>query len=674
MNRSTIINITFSPHPVLWIYENGNVHYRKVITSNWIFVTGDAFDLDFLASQLDVAENISYEFTQKNDIYGVVHGLKVNVPLRFERSLIDTIGSIGSGRKYRVYNGLIDPGLKTMAINNLQFFSSPGNLDYRDTVPALECNISYARGVFSGASFNGTQFSRLSSAIDFFVDKFRHYPMIIYSNADSLVRFLRDVNRIVGINIPHRVKKGTSFMSYGRVNRSSTTVHIRGKISISSESFMYAEGGLSGIMEICNMTGLAPETVCRVTPGTAVSSMENYDAIRSGLLVVTDKDDHEMPKPIDVFMETDRGGYVMQPYPGLYEHVYALDFSSMYPSIMHHFNMSPETIGMSGPIKLPGDNPYYTTALTGFIPRSLDNLLKRRLTYKYNKTVREDFRQRDKLLKWLLVTSFGYTGFKNARFGKIEVHEAITSVGRWALQKAVRISEKHGFKVIHGIVDSIFVTGKGDVESVLKEIRRETSINIVMDGHYRWLVILPARSGLGALNRYYGLKYNGEYKVRGIGLRRSDTPPVIIRMQEEILDLIRSLEPGKNHSELWKGYTGIKEKYLNHMGNYANDMFVVRIRPSKYRQDYNMNNIQKAAMMNMEEEGDEIMPGESVKVVINNFKDRILNRQDMGPDRKFYRILMERNLEPFDFLFSCLMKSKNHNLDWWFEQLQPRIS
>ncbi len=672
--ESNIINITNSETPLLWIYENGYVHYRKLKTHNWIFVTGDPFDLNFLASQLDTVENISYEYTTEKDIHGSVHGLKINIHTKKERNLIDIIKSIGYGRKYRIFNGLLDPGLKTMSMNNMRFFESSGNLDYRSAVPAMECSISYSHNTFNEASINGVHFSRQESAMDFFIQEFKKYPVIVYNDADSTSTFLRFMEKNSWFSIPHTVTGGNSFMSYGRVNHSDATMHIRGKIAIPSGSFMYTEGGLSGIMEISNITGLAPETVCRITPGTAVSSMENYDALRAGFLVVTDKDDHEMPKPIEIFMGSDRGGYVMQPYPGFYENVYEFDFSSLYPSIMHHFNMSPETISMNGPIKLPGDNPYYTKPLMGFIPSSLDGLLKRRLTYKYNKNFRDDFRQRDKLLKWLLVTSFGYTGFKNAKFGKIEVHEAITSVGRWALQKAIRISEKHGFKVIHGIVDSIFVTGNGDVTGVLKEIRKETSINIVMDGHYRWLVILPARSGLGALNRYYGLKYNGEYKVRGIGLRRSDTPPIIMEMQEEILHLLMDLKPGNNHRELWGSYMKIREKYLNHMGKYSSDMFRIRIRPSKYRQDYRTDSIQKAAMIHMENNGVEIMPGQSMDVIINDFRGRAMNRNDMGPDRKFYRTLMERNLEPFDFLFSCLMEKKNYDLDWWFEQLQPRIS
>ena len=40
------------------------------------------------------------------------------------------------------------------------------------------------------------------------------------------------------------------------------------------------------------------------------------------------------------------------------------------------------------------------------------------------------YKQRQTALKWMLVTCFGYLGYKNARFGKIEAHEAVTAYGR----------------------------------------------------------------------------------------------------------------------------------------------------------------------------------------------------------------------------------------------------
>ncbi len=674
MKEETIINVSHRPDPVIWIYDGKRVEYKKLKTKNWIFVTGDRFDLEFLESQLDIARNISYEHAHEKDIHGENYGLKVYVSFSAERRIIEIIHSIGGGRKYRIFNGLMDPDLKIMATSHLRLFNSGSALDYSSPIPSMECSISYINGNFDHASINGTSFQSESKAIDAFLENFPHCPFIIYNNANQMAHFLLRMGVQADTYIKFRLGKERSFMSYGRVNHSDSTIHIRGKVAINSRSFMYSEGGISGLMEISMLTGLPLETVCRVTPGTAVSSMENYDALDSNILVLTDKDDHEMEKPVEVFMDTDKGGYVMQPYPGLYRNIYELDFSSMYPSIMHHFNMSPETIGTHGFQKLPGDNPYFTMALEGFIPSSLDKLLKRRLIYKYNKKFREDFRQRDKVLKWLLLTSFGYTGFKNARFGKIEMHEAITSVGRWALQSAMRISERHGFKIIHGIVDSLFLSGSGNMNAVLREIRKETSINIVMDGYYKWMVFLPARSGLGALNRYFGLKYGGEYKVRGIGLRRSDSPQIILKMQEEILDLLSNLNFDENEDHIWKEYCSIRDRYVNHSGSFPAQMYGLKIRPSKYAQDYGVRNLQKAAILKLQEQGRDVMPGESVKVVVNSFSGKILNDPELPPDRKFYRTLIERNLEPFDFMFKQIIEEKNHDLIWWSKKLQSSIS
>ncbi len=37
------------------------------------------------------------------------------------------------------------------------------------------------------------------------------------------------------------------------------------------------------------------------------------------------------------------------------------------------------------------------------------------------------YKERQNALKWMLVTCFGYLGYKNARFGRIEAHEAVTA-------------------------------------------------------------------------------------------------------------------------------------------------------------------------------------------------------------------------------------------------------
>ncbi len=59
--------------------------------------------------------------------------------------------------------------------------------------------------------------------------------------------------------------------------------------------------------------------------------------------------------------------------------------------------------------------------------------------------------------KWLLVTCFGYLGYKNARFGRIEAHQAVTAYGREALLQAKEAAEDLGYTVLHMYVDGLWV-------------------------------------------------------------------------------------------------------------------------------------------------------------------------------------------------------------------------
>ena len=113
--------------------------------------------------------------------------------------------------------------------------------------------------------------------------------------------------------------------------------------------------------------------------------------------------------------------------------------------------------------------------------------------------------------KWLLVTCFGYLGYKNARFGRIEAHEAVTAYGREALLRAKEAAEDLGFEILHMYVDGLWVQKPGcktpaDFEALLDEITERTGLPISMDGVYRWVVFLPspgerARAGAQPLLR-----------------------------------------------------------------------------------------------------------------------------------------------------------------------------
>jgi DNA polymerase-2 len=159
------------------------------------------------------------------------------------------------------------------------------------------------------------------------------------------------------------------------------------------------------------------------------------------------------------------------------------------------------------------------------------------------------YKARAAALKWLLVVCFGYLGYKNARFGKIESHETVTALSRELLLQAKEVTEDLGFTVLHMYVDSLFVHKNGcarpaDFAPLLDAITAQTGLAIALDGVYKWLFFPPSKRDVRVPvpNRYFGVFQRGEIKARGIALRRGDTPKFIAEAQMEILQVLARLE------------------------------------------------------------------------------------------------------------------------------------
>ena len=169
--------------------------------------------------------------------------------------------------------------------------------------------------------------------------------------------------------------------------------------------------------------------------------------------------------------------------------------------------------------------------------------------------LREVYDNRQIALKWILVTCFGYLGYKNAKFGTVDGHIGVCAFGREALLNASHTAEKQGFEVIHGIVDSLWLkkpdASLEDYENLCEAITEQTGISISFEGRYKWIVFLPSKMHprVGVLNRYYGVMEDGKIKVRGLEIRRRDTPRFVFGAQTEMID---TLATANNTAELRK--------------------------------------------------------------------------------------------------------------------------
>ncbi|MCD6423888.1 MAG: hypothetical protein J7L35_00135 [Anaerolineales bacterium] len=361
------------------------------------------------------------------------------------------------------------------------------------------------------------------------------------------------LNREKGLGVERREER--FYHSYGGVIYRGPQARLFGRIHISTENtVMYHDYGLEGVYEMARVTSLRIQTAARVSPGTGISSMQILTALRQDLLVPWHKQQVEWSKSAYNLLQSDRGGLVFQPTVGLHANVAEIDFISMYPSIMEHFNISPETVGKSSKNStfVPELELNIDQDQRGLVPDTLQPLLEKRIRLKQELAGMDPrdarwhpFQARSSAHKWLLVTCFGYLGYKNARFGRIEAHEAVTAYGREALLQAKEAAEELGFRVLHMYVDGLWVQKEGasqiaDFQPLLEEILDRTGLPISLDGIYRWIAFLSSRPDprVPVANRYFGLFKNGTWKVRGIEVRRDDTSKWVKKVQREMLDLL----------------------------------------------------------------------------------------------------------------------------------------
>ncbi len=361
--------------------------------------------------------------------------------------------------------------------------------------------------------------------------------VVLFPRSDLWLPRLLSAARKEGVGLPfsrsgrYRKMAQKSYWSYGKTEYRAGSLIPDGRVLVdTTQSFHYRESGLSGIILGARLTGLSPNLTARFTSGTLISAYEVYEALRQGIAIPFRKSDPECVRRFDELKAADRGGMMFQPVPGLYEQVYEIDFTSLYPSIIVAFNLSPETLACP--------------ERRGFLPGVLDPLLSLRKESKARKAADPSYAGIDAILKWMLVTCFGYTGYRNAKFGQIEVHEKITGHAREILIRTRDIAEELGFAVLHGIVDCLWVQG-GPAALLKERVEQETGLSTTLDA-YDWLVFLPMPDGFGAYNRYYGRLSTGELKMRGIAARRGDTPIFVRELQERMLATLQAAADRKD--------------------------------------------------------------------------------------------------------------------------------
>ncbi|MEM2991205.1 MAG: 3'-5' exonuclease [Halobacteria archaeon] len=145
---------------------------------------------------------------------------------------------------------------------------------------------------------------------------------------------------------PYTPSRGErSYFSYGRIMYKPASYLLQGRMHIDVEnSFLYQESGLEGLILLSRLSRIPLQKLARASPGTAISSMQLLQAYREGILIEWKKSKPEKFKTAAKLLLSDRGGFIYEPRVGIFNDVAEIDFSSLYPNIMLHKNISPETV------------------------------------------------------------------------------------------------------------------------------------------------------------------------------------------------------------------------------------------------------------------------------------------------------------------------------------------
>ncbi len=432
--------------------------------------------------------------------------------------------------------------------------------------------------------------------------------------------------------------KGKSFFSYGRMVYRASSAGFPGRPHIdATNSFFYGEVGFDGIVQLARISKIPLERLSRTSPGTVISAMEVELAWKRGIPVPYKKRQTEFFKSADELVVTDKGGLVYVPPVGVFEDVCELDFASMYPNLMVEYNISPETLMCSccGDHRIPETGTHTCGKRKGLIPEVLEPLLKRREMYKGMRDrtkggERRVYDSRQKALKWILVVCFGFLGYRNARFGRIEAHEAVTAYGREKLLAAKEVAEREGYRFIHGLTDALWIRKGGasgeDYRILAEKISAETGIEIAVEGVYRWIAFLPSKRNrnISVPGRFVGVFGDGKIKTRGVASRRRDTPLFIKRMQEAMLSEASRFGTVRELRENGGAIRDIFSSFLDDLESGAVPLQELAIcrKLSKPPGAYTENTAVAQVVRELAGRGIEVRPGEAVWYVVTGGGNR----------------------------------------------------
>jgi DNA polymerase I len=206
-----------------------------------------------------------------------------------------------------------------------------------------------------------------------------------------------------------------------------------------------------------------------------------------------------------------------------------------------------------------------------------------------------------------------------------------------------------GFKVLHGIVDCLWVIGE-PISGYKEAVERETGILTEVDS-YDWITFLPMADGSGSYNRYFGRLDTGKMKIRGVMARKGDTPEYVSRMQKELFDILAKARSLDELRMIRPMAQEVRAKYMNGLGNADIGELAIHRRVS--RMDYSRRCAEASAVQAYQKRGLPLAAGMEIGYIVTDAaKWKVDPERDASDfDAGYYGTLLEKAWDEVEFVF-----------------------
>lgn len=382
--------------------------------------------------------------------------------------------------------------------------------------------------------------------------------------------------------------------------------------------------------QLSRLIGQSLWDVSRSSTGNLVEWFLLRKAYERNELAPNKPDEKELARRRQTF----EGGYIKEPERGLWENIVYLDFRSIAPSIIITHNVSPDTLNREGCKEYdvaPQVGHRFCKDFPGFIPSLLGDLLEERqkIKKKMKATIDPierkllDYRQR--LIKILANSYYGYYGYARARWYCKECAESVTAWGREYITMTIKeIEEKYGFKVIYSDTDGFFATIPGaDAETVKKKAmeflkyinaKLPGALELEYEGFYK-------RGFFHTKKKYAVIDEEGKITTRGLEIVRRDWSEIAKETQARVLEALLKDGDVEKAVRIVKEVTEKLSKY-----EVPPEKLVIHEQITRDLKDYKAKGPHMAVAKRLAARGVKIRPGTVISYIVLKGSGRIGDR------------------------------------------------